>query len=132
MHYMIDVQSLKVGGHELLQFKDESIAIQAILDSGMTQTDRHTDTDRRRHRHRLNSPTDRHSQGVEGGTERLADTDIHRHTQTMTHRHRNIRTSAISTHGQSQNKVYGDLGFFVFDCAQWTELWLATPCPVLT
>jgi hypothetical protein len=34
MHYMIDVQSLKVGGHELLQFKDKSIAIQAILDSG--------------------------------------------------------------------------------------------------
>ncbi len=25
MHYMIDVQSLKVGGHELLQFKDKSI-----------------------------------------------------------------------------------------------------------
>lgn len=34
MHYMIDVQSLKVGNHELLQFKDKSIAIQAILDSG--------------------------------------------------------------------------------------------------
>jgi hypothetical protein len=34
MHYMIDVQSLKVGDHELLQFKDKSIAIQAILDSG--------------------------------------------------------------------------------------------------
>ena len=34
MHYMIDVQSVKVGGHELLNFKDESIAIQAILDSG--------------------------------------------------------------------------------------------------
>jgi len=34
MHYMIDVQSLTVGGHELLQFKDKSIAIQAILDSG--------------------------------------------------------------------------------------------------
>jgi hypothetical protein len=34
MHYMIDVQSLKVGGYELLQFKDKSIAIQAILDSG--------------------------------------------------------------------------------------------------
>jgi len=34
MHYMIDVQSLKIGDHELLQFRDESIAIQAILDSG--------------------------------------------------------------------------------------------------
>jgi hypothetical protein len=28
MHYMIDVQSLKVGSHELLNFKDSSIAIQ--------------------------------------------------------------------------------------------------------
>jgi hypothetical protein len=34
MHYMIDVQSLKLGDKELLNFKKKDIGIQAILDSG--------------------------------------------------------------------------------------------------
>jgi hypothetical protein len=34
MHYMIDVQSLKLGDKELLNFKEKDIGIQAILDSG--------------------------------------------------------------------------------------------------